>query len=559
MDYESLVGTLFAGRFLIEKLLGKGGMGAVYLGEHDVLQRKFAIKVIRKNLLADLSIASRFRREARAASRIDHPHVTYVFDYGHSEDGIPYLAMEFVKGPSLQDEIERDKPFPVKRGLHVLYQIAQALTAAHAMQVVHRDLKPQNIVLTKHGEDPDFVKVLDFGLAKIIGAPTSGMATKHGDLIGTPHYMSPEQYTEGQVDHRSDIYSFGVLAYELFVGEVPFEGTVMEIMTSHIQKEPPVPSEMAERNDFPGQMNRIILRCLAKKPQDRFQTAVDLQSEIRSLQQIFGETTSIKHLPSAPIAGGLTKLKSDGSIAMAPTILASLISSDDEDLSETFDVDDDDPPSWTDLTDADSHAPRDVSRLRSRALEELAYTVRDLGLGSAEISHILAQKVEADEEAFELASAIALLEADAMEIDAASRVREVRLRQALSQMEHERSMLSPLDPGKTMPLAGKAIESFSGARNGRTRSGEFALHDHRFRQRIQSLEHKLQQIAGMVDEQQASLRQKLDAKIAALHEVQQEVSRCEDQLRQLIKEMRDQIEETGDPELMRLLEFSGCS
>jgi len=295
-DDSSLIGTLFAGRFRIKSLLGTGGMGSVFLAHHEVLQRDLAVKVIRKGLLADLNIAARFRREARAASRIDHPHITYVFDFGHSDEGRPYIAMELVEGASLAEVLARDKPLSVQRVLHLLAQIADALAAAHASEVIHRDLKPQNIVVTTHRGQQDFVKILDFGLAKIIGMASTGNLTRDGESFGTPEYMSPEQATCGAVDHRSDIYAFGVLAFEMLVGTVlfPFQGNLMEVVAAHVHKPPPLPSEASGRDDVPPALDSMILRCLAKQPEDRYPDAAALHAEIRAVQEGLDAATATR-------------------------------------------------------------------------------------------------------------------------------------------------------------------------------------------------------------------------------------------------------------------------
>lgn len=546
-ENESLIGTLFVGRFRIEKLIGVGGIGVVYLGTHEVLQRKFAIKVIRKNLLSDLSVASRFRREARAASRIDHPHLTYVFDYGHSPEGLPYLAMEHVEGPSLEDELSRIQPFPISRGLHILVQIAEALSAAHANLVVHRDLKPSNIVLTTQEGRTDFVKILDFGLAKIIGTPTTGISSREEELIGTPIYMSPEQCRGEEIDHRSDIYSLGVLAFEMLTGELPFQGTVMSVLTAHVHDTPPVPSGTTGRTDFPGQMDRIILRCLEKSPEDRYQHAVDLLTDIQPLYQIYRDAEPISRPPSVALPRGLERIRKEENLALAATMAASTQAPpevEDPRRSEAY---------WDDATDEDSKCKEHSLQRHTRALEDLAFAVRDLGLGSMEISHVLAQKVEAEELRYEIASSIALLEADLAEIANVARERESRLRQALSQLEHERSMLARQSPRKTMAWDGATARAAAAGRRERTQSGEFSMQDHRLGQRILGLQQKMQKMSAEAELQQRAVRLKLDAKHRELQAVHAEVDQLEAQLSNLLSAVRSQILETKDPELIRLM------
>jgi eukaryotic-like serine/threonine-protein kinase len=281
MNLEPEIGSLFAGRFRIRGLLGRGGMGSVYLAQHENLRRPVALKLLSPQLLANLNVMGRFQREARAASRMVHPHITQVYDFGHSEDGVPYLVMEYVEGTALLNVLVQDGAFPVPRALHVLGQVARALIAAHEADVVHRDLKTNNIVLTSfRGED--FVKLLDFGLAKILGPEATASLSAQGILFGTPEYMSPEQISGTEVDFRVDIYSFGILAFELLTGEVPFKGTAMEIMAAHVNREAPPLSASGDHEPVPGAVQALVRRCLAKRPDDRPGTAA-LAEEVEAL------------------------------------------------------------------------------------------------------------------------------------------------------------------------------------------------------------------------------------------------------------------------------------
>jgi serine/threonine-protein kinase len=281
---ESLVGSLFAGRFHVDALLGVGGMGAVYLARHDVLQRQVALKVIRTELLADLQALGRFRREARAASRVVHPHVAQIHDFGYSEEGVPYLVMEYVEGPALADLLCRSGRLPLKRALDVLLQIAEALAAAHGAEVIHRDLKPENIVLATGQARPDHVKILDFGLAKILDSDGSSGLSTQGILFGTPEYMSPEQAQGGVLDHRTDLYSLGIVGFEMVTGTVPFAGGALEVIRGHAQRMPPAPSAISGRGELAPAFDALILRCLAKRPDERPASAAALAEEIRGLQ-----------------------------------------------------------------------------------------------------------------------------------------------------------------------------------------------------------------------------------------------------------------------------------
>jgi eukaryotic-like serine/threonine-protein kinase len=281
---DALIGTLFAGRFRIESVLGVGGMGTVYLAQHEVLRRQVALKVIRTDLEHEEELAPRFRREARAASRVDNPHVTYILDFGEAPGGRAYLAMEYVEGLSLDRVLARDGAFEVPRALDLLKQIAEALAAAHACNVIHRDLKPNNIVLTTHEGQPDFVKILDFGLAKILDLTTTSVVTPLGHTYGTPEYISPEQAVDHPLDARADIYGFGVLAFELLVGEVPFTGNTTQVVTAHVRKPAPAPSSSSQRGDIPKALDAVVLRCLAKDPAQRYQRAGALLEVLNSIE-----------------------------------------------------------------------------------------------------------------------------------------------------------------------------------------------------------------------------------------------------------------------------------
>ena len=273
-DVDPLLGTLFAGRFRVAELIGSGGMATVYRAEHDVMHRQVALKLLHRDLLADLKIMARFQIEARAACRVVHPNVTGVYDFGHSEEGLPYLVMEYVEGPTLAAVLEREGPLGPARALAVLVQVAEGMAAAHEAAVIHRDLKPNNIVL----QDGDRVKILDFGLAKIISPDAPPSLSTVGSTFGTPEYMSPEQISGDRVDHRTDIYSFGVLAYQLLAGRLPFSGALMEVLTAHLD-EPPPPLD----GSIPPRAAELVLDCLRKRAADRPGRAAELAAALRQI------------------------------------------------------------------------------------------------------------------------------------------------------------------------------------------------------------------------------------------------------------------------------------
>ncbi len=274
---DDLIGQTLAGKYRIEELISEGGMGAVYRGTHVLMDKTVAVKVLRPSLAADDTIVARFSREAKAASRIAHPHALSVTDFGESENGVVFLVMEYLSGRTLKNEIRSVGPMPLSRVVEIIRQVGSALDAAHAEGVIHRDLKSDNIMLVD-SNGADWAKVLDFGIAKIqerVGTYDPGI-TAPNLIVGTPQYMSPEQCSQSsELDSRSDIYSLGVILYEMLIGHVPFTGeSPTAIMMKHLQEPPP--SVLEERDDLPASVARVVAKALAKRPEDRFQSAGQL-------------------------------------------------------------------------------------------------------------------------------------------------------------------------------------------------------------------------------------------------------------------------------------------
>ena len=280
-DKDELVGQTLAGKYRVEARIDEGGMGAVYRATHVLMEKTVAIKVLHPALAADEKIVARFTREAKAASRISHPHALNVTDFGEDTNGIVYLVMEFIRGRTLKEIIRREGRMPLARVVEIIRQVCGALTAAHAEGVVHRDLKSDNIMLEEAGDGGDWAKVLDFGIAKIIevGNKDPGL-TAPNLIIGTPQYMSPEQCAQAsEIDSRSDIYSLGIILFEMLVGHVPFAGdSPTAIMMKHLQS--PAPSVLEERPDLPPTVGRVVARSLSKRPEDRHQTAGELAEDL---------------------------------------------------------------------------------------------------------------------------------------------------------------------------------------------------------------------------------------------------------------------------------------
>src|SRR2546429_8355848 len=278
---DPLLGQTLAGKYKIDKLIKRGGMGAVYRGKHVLMDKTVAIKVLHPSLAVDDAVVARFSREAKAASRISHPHAVNVTDFGEAENGVVFLVMEYLDGQTLKEIIKSQGPMPLARVVEIVRQVAGALDAAHGQGVVHRDLKSDNIMLSQT-TGADWAKVLDFGIAKIqqpegIHDPDITAANL---VVGTPQYMSPEQCSQaGTIDARSDIYSLGVIVYEMLAGRVPFTGgSPTVIMMKQVQDQPP--SVLQARPDLPTSVDRLLAKALAKQPADRFQTAGEFSAEL---------------------------------------------------------------------------------------------------------------------------------------------------------------------------------------------------------------------------------------------------------------------------------------
>ncbi len=269
---DELIGVCLADKYMIEEHLGSGGMCEVYRARHVGMDKPVAVKVLKSNLASDPKIAKRFEQEARAASRIHHPHAINVTDYGIDNDKTPFIVMELVKGETLGQTLRSTGAFSVERAANILRQVCGALEAAHAVGVIHRDIKPENIILAEY-EGSDWVEVVDFGVAKILeDVNRRGALTGENIIVGTPRYMSPEQCEEKPVDARSDIYSVGVVLYEMLSGEAPFEGdSSTRLLMAHAAT-PPAPLR-GKRPDLSPEVEAVVMRALEKDPARRPQSA----------------------------------------------------------------------------------------------------------------------------------------------------------------------------------------------------------------------------------------------------------------------------------------------
>jgi serine/threonine-protein kinase len=279
---DSLAGLIIADRYRLGRKLGAGGVGEVYLAEHLRIGRPCAIKLLKADLRKEPEAVGRFVREATNASRINHPHVAQIYDFGEAEGGLVYLTMEYVRGEPLSQLLIRDGPVDARRVAVMVKQIAAGLDAAHAIGIVHRDLKPENVILraTTADDGLDDVKIVDFGLAKVFGDRTQ-QVTDTGCFVGTPHYMAPEQLVPATVDWRCDVYALGLLAFVLLTGRLPVDGdSALEVMRLRLS-EPPLTLAAAVPNvRWPVEIEEIFAHVLARKPGDRYQSAGAFASDL---------------------------------------------------------------------------------------------------------------------------------------------------------------------------------------------------------------------------------------------------------------------------------------
>lgn len=279
------IGRVLDSKYRTETFISSGGMGAVYRGTHVLLGRPVAIKVIRPELVSSPDIVRRFQREARVVLHLSHPNIVSVYDLGQTADGMLYLAMEFVDGSNLKDVIKTSGPMEPNRIVSILLQIVSALSVAHKRHVVHRDLKPHNIMLTTDPDGQEIAKLLDFGIAKSFDDATTQL-TATGAPLGTPLYMPPEQVMGKQVDGRSDLYSLGVITYEMLVGEVPFnDPSGSAVLVKHMTMAPEPPSRRRPDLRIDPVLESIALRCLEKDPARRFQSAEELGAALTRMRE----------------------------------------------------------------------------------------------------------------------------------------------------------------------------------------------------------------------------------------------------------------------------------
>lgn len=313
-DPAALIGTVFEDRYRIEEMIGEGGMGAVYRATQLTVNRQIALKILHQDLAKNLTMVARFQQEARAVAALSHPHIIGLIDFGQAGDKSLYLAMEFLEGEPLSERMHRDGCMSIPQTTDIALQVLEALVEAHSQGIIHRDLKPENLFLTRMGRKDDFVKVLDFGIAKVSGDLSTNLTlTGTGIAIGTPAYISPEQARATEVTTQSDLYSLAAILYEMLTGERLFNAkTATDFLMAHAKDEAPLPT--LNGVEIRGPLVDLIMDCLEKAPEDRPDSAVT------AIERLSGTATpGLSSVTSSPAAGPLSEpTESSGLTAPVP-------------------------------------------------------------------------------------------------------------------------------------------------------------------------------------------------------------------------------------------------
>ena len=310
-----LMGTVVADRYHILKKLGEGGMGQVYLAEHVKMGRKSALKVMNPGMNQDADAIARFNREASNASRLNHPNICAIYDFGETPDGLIYLAMEFIEGQSLTSLVEQSGALPPARAAAIIHQSADALQVAHDAGIVHRDLKPDNIMIAKNRDGSDLAKVVDFGIAKAHSSDAQKV-TKTGMVVGTPEYMSPEQLSGDKLDGRSDIYSLALVAFNCLTGTLPFPSdSAQEAMIARLIEAPKTLADMKPDVAWPAEVQAVMDKALARDANERYQSAAQFGRELWAAcesmpaSQAAQAGTQVLSAPASAAAAGVPKTR----------------------------------------------------------------------------------------------------------------------------------------------------------------------------------------------------------------------------------------------------------
>jgi tRNA A-37 threonylcarbamoyl transferase component Bud32 len=299
---DRFIGKSLPGGYHVLDLISVGGMGRVYRAEQSVLGRTVAVKVIHPHLLADENSALRFMTEARAASQLNHPNSVSVFDFGRTDDGQPYIVMEFLRGKDLARVAYEEGPLPFPRVVEVLRQVLAALGEAHDLGIIHRDMKPENVILETLRRGGDFVKVVDFGLAKLKAEAHAPSVTSPGIVCGTPDYMAPEQGRGDAIDGRSDLYAVGVMLFQLLTGQLPFEAdSPTQVVMMHLSIPVPDPRQIAPEREIPAPLVDVCFKALAKASSERYQDALEFSDALKDALKV-AENAAIDRISSVPVS-----------------------------------------------------------------------------------------------------------------------------------------------------------------------------------------------------------------------------------------------------------------
>ncbi len=313
------------GAYRVIDLIGTGGIGHVYLADHVKLSRRVALKKLRTVYGRNPEIVGRFFAEARAANKIAHENIVQITDFIEDDKRGSFIIMELLEGITLAQLLDRERALPPQRALHILVQVASALGAAHDAAIIHRDLKPDNIFLVRRGSDPDFVKILDFGVAKLTGdvGASDGRTTADGTVVGTPAYMSPEQAIGRDIDYTSDIYAFGVILFEVLTGRLPFEAeTLGEFIVQHATKVPERPSNLPLAQPMPAALDELTMRCLRKAAHERPSSMGEVEREMRRIAADLASGTALPAVRVAPAPS--TRSRTPLALAAAALLVASI-------------------------------------------------------------------------------------------------------------------------------------------------------------------------------------------------------------------------------------------
>ncbi len=302
---DPFIGRILSDKYLILDHLGDGGMGKVYKAEQLSLSKNIAIKILHKELLQNDTQVKRFQREALLASRLEHPNSINIIDFGKTEEGAHFLAMEALSGVELSDVIKKEFPLSTERTVHIMMQVCSVLSEAHANTIVHRDLKPENIMLIDRMDDPNFVKVLDFGIAKLHERdPNEPAITMQGMVCGTPEYMSPEQAMGKELDPRTDLYSLGCVLYEMLTQRVPFRNpNPQALLAMHIKEKPVPPSQLMPDLNIDPALEKVALKAMKKKVENRYQSSMEMRQALEAIlvdSGAYRPTSASQPIPTPP-------------------------------------------------------------------------------------------------------------------------------------------------------------------------------------------------------------------------------------------------------------------